>query len=178
MLKDIVVKYRNLAGQLCAFRPGWDTHGLPIEQAVEKRLREQKIDRRTLSRDAFLAQCRLYAEEYIVIQEAVRRRMGVFALWGDPYWTMQFTYEAQELRELASHRPPRPPLPEEEGGVLVHRRPDRPGRGRGRVRGPPEPLGLRGLPHRPRQSGAASRAAAGSRWPTPSRLSPAGRWIW
>jgi len=101
VLKDIVVKYRNLAGQLCAFRPGWDTHGLPIEQAVEKRLRERKIDRRTLSHDAFLAQCRLYAEEYIAIQETVRRRMGAFALWGDPYWTMHFSYEAQELRELA-----------------------------------------------------------------------------
>ena len=101
VLKDIVVKYRNLAGQLCAFRPGWDTHGLPIEQAVEKRLRERKVDRRSLSHDAFLAECRLYAEEYMVIQEAVRRRMGVFALWGDPYATMQFSYEAQELRELA-----------------------------------------------------------------------------
>src|SRR3954454_5924045 len=47
VLKDIVVKYKNLSGYLADFVPGWDCHGLPIEQAVEKRLREQKIDKRT-----------------------------------------------------------------------------------------------------------------------------------
>ena len=101
VLKDIVVKSRNMAGLLCAFRPGWDCHGLPIEQAVEKRLRERKVDRRTLSRDEFLAACREYALEYIGIQAAVRKRMGNFALWDQPYRTLDFAYEAQELRELA-----------------------------------------------------------------------------
>src|SRR5262249_30590419 len=46
VLKDIVVKFRNQAGQACRFIPGFDTHGLPIEQAVEKRLKERKIDKR------------------------------------------------------------------------------------------------------------------------------------
>ena len=101
VLKDIVVKSRNMAGLLCAYRPGWDCHGLPIEQAVEKRLRERKVDRRTLSRDQFLAACREYALEYIGIQAAVRKRMGNFALWEEPYRTLDFPYEAQELRELA-----------------------------------------------------------------------------
>ena len=101
VLKDIVVKSRNMAGLLCAFRPGWDCHGLPIEQAVEKRLRERKVDRRALSRDQFLAACREYALESVGIQAAVRKRMGTFALWDEPYRTLDFAYEAQELRELA-----------------------------------------------------------------------------
>jgi isoleucyl-tRNA synthetase len=101
VLKDIVVKSRSMAGLLCAFRPGWDCHGLPIEQAVEKRLRERKVDRRSLTRDQFLEACRAYALEYIEIQAVVRKRMGNFALWDEPYRTMDFPYEAQELRELA-----------------------------------------------------------------------------
>ncbi|HVP62588.1 MAG TPA: class I tRNA ligase family protein, partial [Myxococcaceae bacterium] len=101
VLKDIVVKSRSMAGLLCAFRPGWDCHGLPIEQAVEKRLRDRKVDRRALSRDEFLEACRAYALEYIGIQAAVRKQMGNFALWDEAYRTLDFAYEAQELRELA-----------------------------------------------------------------------------
>ncbi len=101
-LKDFVVKYRNMAGQLCVFVPGWDTHGLPIEQAVEKRLKEKKIDKRTLTRDQLLEKCREYAEEFIEIQKAEFARMGVFASWSEPYKTLTFDYEAQEIRELAT----------------------------------------------------------------------------
>ncbi len=101
-LKDIVVKYRNMAGQLCVFIPGWDTHGLPIEQAVEKRLKEKKIDKRTLSREQLLEKCREYAEEFIGIQQAEFARLGVFALWAERYKTLSFDYEAQEIRELAT----------------------------------------------------------------------------
>ena len=107
VLKDIVVKSRNMAGLLCAFRPGWDCHGLPIEQAVEKRLRERKVDRRTLSRDEFLAACREYALEYIGIQAVVRKRMGNFALWDEPYRTLAFPYEAQEPPGAGPHCPSR-----------------------------------------------------------------------
>ena len=77
VLKDIVVKYRNMSGRLCDFVPGWDCHGLPIEQAVEKRLKEQKMDKRALSRDEFLRACREYALEFIDIQAAEFKRMGV-----------------------------------------------------------------------------------------------------
>ena len=68
----------------CDFVPGWDTHGLPIEQAVEKRLKEKKIDKRTLSRDEFLEKCREYALEFIDIQRAEFKRMGVFGRWESP----------------------------------------------------------------------------------------------
>jgi len=102
ILKDIVVKYKNLSGKLCDFIPGWDCHGLPIEQAVEKRLKEKKIDKRTLSREQFLDYCRAYALEFIDIQREEFKRMGVFARWDRPYMTLSFDYEAQEIRELAT----------------------------------------------------------------------------
>jgi isoleucyl-tRNA synthetase len=101
VLKDIVVKFRNLAGFRTDFIPGWDCHGLPIEQAVEKKLREQKVDRRTLSRDEFLQKCREYALEFIDIQAAEFKRMGVFARYDERYRTLDFNFEAQEIRELA-----------------------------------------------------------------------------
>jgi isoleucyl-tRNA synthetase len=102
VLKDIVVKSRSLAGYRCDFIPGWDTHGLPIEQAVEKRLKEQKLDKRALSRDEFLERCRAYALEFIGIQRAGFQRLGVFGSWEAPYRTLDFAYEAQEVRELAA----------------------------------------------------------------------------
>ncbi len=101
ILKDIVVKYQNLAGRRADFIPGWDCHGLPIEQAVEKKLREQKVDRRLLSREDFLQQCRAYALEFIDLQAAEFKRMGVFARYDARYRTLDFDYEAQEIRELA-----------------------------------------------------------------------------
>ncbi|MFT3840210.1 MAG: isoleucine--tRNA ligase [Myxococcaceae bacterium] len=101
VLKDMVVKFQNLAGKQCDYVPGWDCHGLPIELAVEKRLREQKIDRRTLSRDDFLERCRAYANEFIDVQRKEFKRMGVLGRWEDPYATLTFDYEAQEIRELA-----------------------------------------------------------------------------
>lgn len=102
ILKDMVVKYHHLAGFRTDFIPGWDCHGLPIELAVEKRLREKKIDRRTLSRDDFLQKCRDYALEFIDVQRTEFKRMGVLARWGAPYQTLDFAYEAREIRELAT----------------------------------------------------------------------------
>jgi isoleucyl-tRNA synthetase len=101
ILKDLVVKFRNLSGFRADFVPGWDCHGLPIEQAVERELREKKIDKKTLSAEAFLQACRDYALEYVKIQTEEFRRMGVFADYASPYLTLSFDYEAQEIRELA-----------------------------------------------------------------------------
>ena len=101
VLKDVVVKFQNMAGRLCDFIPGWDCHGLPIERAVEKRLKDEKVDRRTLSREDFLLRCRAYAQEFIDIQRAEFKRLGLFADWETPYTTLAFGYEAAEIRELA-----------------------------------------------------------------------------
>ncbi|MGO8968784.1 MAG: isoleucine--tRNA ligase [Myxococcaceae bacterium] len=101
VLKDFVVKAQNMSGRRCDLIPGWDCHGLPIERAVEKRLKEEKVDRRTLSREDFLGRCRAYAQEFINIQRTELRRLGLFADWDTPYTTLAFGYEAQEIRELA-----------------------------------------------------------------------------
>ncbi len=101
ILKDIIVKQKNLAGFRADYVPGWDTHGLPIEQAVEKDLREKKVDRRAMSREDFLQKCREYALKFIDIQQAEFARLGVFARWEAKYRTLDFSYEAQEIRELA-----------------------------------------------------------------------------
>jgi isoleucyl-tRNA synthetase len=101
VLKDIVVKFQNMSGRLCDYVPGWDCHGLPIERAVEKRLKDKKVDRRTLSREDFLSRCRAHAQEFIDIQRTEFKRLGLFADWDTPYTTLAFAYEAQEIRELA-----------------------------------------------------------------------------
>ncbi|MFN0063785.1 MAG: isoleucine--tRNA ligase [Myxococcaceae bacterium] len=102
ILKDIVVKYQNQSGRRCDYIPGFDTHGLPIEQAVEKRLKEKKIDRRSLPRDEFLAQCKAYALEFIDIQTQEFQRLGVLGRWSEPYRTMDAPFEAQQIRALAA----------------------------------------------------------------------------
>ncbi|HZA13615.1 MAG TPA: isoleucine--tRNA ligase [Myxococcaceae bacterium] len=101
ILKDVIVKYRNLSGRHADYVPGWDCHGLPIEQAVEKRLAKKKIDRRALTREEFLEHCRAYALEFVDVQREEFKRLGVFGRWEQPYLTLAFDYEAQEIRELA-----------------------------------------------------------------------------
>ena len=98
ILKDIVVKYRNLSGQRCDFVPGWDCHGLPIELQVDKKLGSKK---REMSAADFRRACRQYANEQIDLQRAEFKRLGVFARWDQPYTTMSFGYEAHVVRELA-----------------------------------------------------------------------------
>jgi isoleucyl-tRNA synthetase len=100
-LKDIVVKYRHLSGRRCDFIPGWNTHGLRLERAVEERLKARKIDPRTLSRDAFVEECRAYALECVELQKAGFQRLGVFASWETSYRTMDAAYEGQVLSVLA-----------------------------------------------------------------------------
>jgi isoleucyl-tRNA synthetase len=102
ILKDIVVKFQNLNGKRADFIPGWDCHGLPIEQAVEKSLREKKIDKRLMSKEEFISHCRTYAEKYVQIQSDEFKRMGVLASYERPYKTLDPKYEAQEIRELAT----------------------------------------------------------------------------
>ena len=94
ILKDMVVKSRQLAGFDARFIPGWDCHGLPIENAVEKTFG------RNLSRDEMQAKSRAYANEQIGQQLADRQRLGVLGQWDRPYRTMDFANEAAELRAL------------------------------------------------------------------------------
>ncbi len=92
VLKDMIVKARQLAGFDAQYVPGWDCHGLPIENAIEK------THGRQLSRDQMQAKSRAYATEQIDIQKAGFQRLGVLGDWGRPYRTMDFANEAGEIR--------------------------------------------------------------------------------
>ena len=92
VLKDMIVKARQLAGFDAQYVPGWDCHGLPIENAIEKK------HGRHLSRDDMQAKSRAYATEQIAQQMADFKRLGVLGDWGRPYRTMDAANEAGEIR--------------------------------------------------------------------------------
>ncbi len=92
VLKDMIVKARQLAGFDAQYVPGWDCHGLPIENAIEKKFG------RNLSRDDMQAKSRAYATEQIAQQMVDFKRLGVLGDWDRPYRTMDFANEAGEIR--------------------------------------------------------------------------------
>ncbi|AWV91295.1 isoleucyl-tRNA synthetase [Bradymonas sediminis] len=96
-LKDFVVKYQNLAGNLCEYVPGWDCHGLPIEHQVDQNLGEKK---REMSKVEIRQACREYADKWVGVQASEFRRTMAFGAWDDPYKTMSYDYEATTLRTL------------------------------------------------------------------------------
>lgn len=98
VLKDIVIKYKNLAGFHAAFQPGWDCHGLPIELNVTKKLAAKGKE---LEPAQIRKICREEAMSWVEKQKEQFRRLGVIAGWEDPYLTMKPGYEADEIRVLA-----------------------------------------------------------------------------
>ncbi len=92
VLKDMIVKSRQLAGFDAQYIPGWDCHGLPIENAIEK------LHGRKLSRDDMQAKSRAFATEQIDQQREDFKRLGVLGDWERPYRTMDFANEAGEIR--------------------------------------------------------------------------------
>jgi isoleucyl-tRNA synthetase len=92
VLKDMIVKARQLKGMDAQYIPGWDCHGLPIENAIEK------LHGRNLSRDDMQAKARAFATEQIAQQMADFKRLGVLGQWDRPYRTMDFATEANEIR--------------------------------------------------------------------------------
>ncbi|MDQ6684540.1 MAG: class I tRNA ligase family protein, partial [Pseudomonadota bacterium] len=92
ILKDMVVKARQLAGYDARYTPGWDCHGLPIENQIEKTFG------RGLPRAEVQAKSRAYASEQIAQQMADFQRVGVLGDWEHPYRTMDFANEADEIR--------------------------------------------------------------------------------
>ncbi|MDP3085679.1 MAG: class I tRNA ligase family protein, partial [Rubrivivax sp.] len=94
VLKDMVVKSKQLAGFDARYVPGWDCHGLPIENQIEK------LHGRALPRDQVQAKSRAYAGEQIAQQKADFQRLGVLGDWEHPYRTMDFGNEAGEIRVL------------------------------------------------------------------------------
>jgi isoleucyl-tRNA synthetase len=98
ILKDIIVKSRYLAGFDAPYVPGWDCHGLPIEIAIEKKYGKVGVK---LDAVEFRQKCREYAEAQIEIQRRDFKRLGVIGDWDNPYRTLDFRFEANEIRALA-----------------------------------------------------------------------------
>ena len=92
--KDIIVRYKNMNGYYAPYVPGWDTHGLPVEQQLAKK----GIDRKTMDRAKYRELCRQYAEEQVQKQMTDFKRLGVMADWDNPYITLQHEFEGQEIR--------------------------------------------------------------------------------
>jgi isoleucyl-tRNA synthetase len=99
VLKDVIVKSRTLDGYDSPYVPGWDCHGLPIEQQIEKKHGRvgQKLDA-----DAFRKACREYAASQVDVQRTEFQRLGVIGDWNDPYLTMASRFEAEQLRAFAA----------------------------------------------------------------------------
>jgi len=97
ILKDIIVKSRTLSGFDAPYVPGWDCHGLPIEQKVEKKL--GKVGIKVAAR-AFREACRAFAAEQVAAQREDFIRLGVLGDWDNPYLTMNYRTEADIIRAL------------------------------------------------------------------------------
>jgi len=98
IIKDLVIKSKNMAGLDSIYVPGWDCHGLPIEHQVDKELGPKKAE---LSQAEKRRYCRKYAEKYVSIQRDEFKRLGVFGEWENPYLTMSYEYEAITVQEFA-----------------------------------------------------------------------------
>jgi isoleucyl-tRNA synthetase len=98
ILKDIIVKYHYFEGKSVRFTPGWDCHGLPIEQKVEEKIGKDKKESMPIAE--FRALCREHASEFISIQMDGFKSLGVVADWENPYVTMDFAFEANIYRTL------------------------------------------------------------------------------
>ncbi len=98
ILKDIILKYNYFQGKAVRMTPGWDCHGLPIEQKVEEKLGKAKKE--AMPTVQFRALCREHAAKFIDIQRDGFKSLGVIADWEDPYVTMDFKFEANIYRTL------------------------------------------------------------------------------
>ncbi len=98
ILKDIIVKYHYFKGENIRYTPGWDCHGLPIEQQVEQKIGKAKKD--SLEKTKLRELCRNHAQKFIQIQSSEFQALGVIGDFENPYQTMDFAFEAQIYRTL------------------------------------------------------------------------------
>lgn len=98
VLKDIIIKFKSMQGYKAEYVPGWDCHGLPIEHKVAQELKDK--GKQDLPAVTVRKICRDYATKFMKIQRDEFMRLGIFGTWGNPYLTMQPTYEAATAREL------------------------------------------------------------------------------
>lgn len=95
ILKDMIVKSKNMMGFQAPYVPGWDTHGLPIESAI---LKDKKVKRDALTTAEFRNKCREYALSFVDRQREQFQRLGVLGEWEHPYLTLTPDFEAAQIR--------------------------------------------------------------------------------
>lgn len=95
VLKDIIVRFKTLQGFDAPYVPGWDTHGLPIEQVITN---SGKVDRKKMTVPEFREYCKEYALQSVEKQKSQFQRLGIRGDWKNPYITLQPGYEAQQIR--------------------------------------------------------------------------------
>ena len=94
ILKDFIVRYKNMSGYRCPYIPGWDTHGLPIESQVIKKFGLKRADFGTVE---FREKCREFAMSYVNNQKEQFKRLGNLAEWDNPYLTLHYEFEAKQI---------------------------------------------------------------------------------
>ncbi|MDG6189897.1 isoleucine--tRNA ligase [Lactococcus formosensis] len=92
--KDIIVRYKSMSGFRAPYVPGWDTHGLPIEQQLSK----AGMNRKEMDMLDYLEECRKYALKQVDMQRSDFKSLGVLADWERPYMTLLPEYEAAQIR--------------------------------------------------------------------------------
>jgi isoleucyl-tRNA synthetase len=98
ILKDIVTRYKSAQGFYSPYVPGYDGHGLPIEAAVEKSI---KGGRKSVTPLELREKCRAFAKANVTGQETNFKRLGVWGNWGEPYLTIDGSFEATQIRLFA-----------------------------------------------------------------------------
>ncbi|MBR5478812.1 MAG: isoleucine--tRNA ligase [Clostridia bacterium] len=94
ILKDFIVRYKNMSGFRCPYIPGWDTHGLPIESQVIKKFGLSRAEFGTVE---FREKCREFALSYVNNQKEQFKRLGNLAEWDKPYLTLHYEFEAKQI---------------------------------------------------------------------------------
>jgi isoleucyl-tRNA synthetase len=94
VLKDMVVRSRQMMGHDSRYVPGWDCHGLPIEWKIEEQYRAKGLDKDAVPVVDFRRECRRFAEHWVAVQRDEFRRLGITGAWDDPYLTMDHHAEA------------------------------------------------------------------------------------
>ncbi|MFC7048528.1 isoleucine--tRNA ligase [Emcibacter nanhaiensis] len=100
VLKDVIVRSRQMSGFDAVYVPGWDCHGLPIEWKIEEKYRKKKKSKDEVPLGEFRQECRDFAAHWIDVQREQFKRLGIFGDWDNPYLTMNFAAEAKIEEEL------------------------------------------------------------------------------
>lgn len=94
VLKDFIIRYKNMAGFCAPYVPGWDTHGLPIERQA---IKAYGMDRDKVSVSEFRHKCEEFARQHVDTQREQFKRLGIVADWEHPYLTLTHDFEAKQI---------------------------------------------------------------------------------